>query len=293
MPSLNVLQAGSQVSVIGILTTPDQPKKRSGTPSPNELALWAQANKPSLEIFKPSSSDELRSTLTNTKPDLVVAIAYGRIVKSDSLNLPRYGWLNIHFSLLPKHRGAAPVQRAILNGETSSGVTIFKMEEGLDTGPIYSKREISISSEVTSSDLLDFLSVVGAELLPEVIEQILSGEEPKTQQGEPSLAPKIAKAELRLDFSRDTTSLLRQVKAFGKRPGSWLLLNGKRLTVTDATRGAKQLPPGLVEVTKDQFLIGTLDGSISVLSLILEGRREMSGQEFSRGGNQYSGQTVE
>jgi methionyl-tRNA formyltransferase len=290
---LNSLQASSKVSVVGLITTPDQPKKRSGTRSPNEFAAWVFQNRPAIEIFKPESSTDLQSLLSSAKPDLVVAIAYGKIVKPDSLTLPKLGWLNIHFSLLPKYRGAAPVQRAILDGQVVTGVSIFQMEEGLDTGPIYCQKEFPISAEITGTQLLEYLATEGAELLLKAIDLILGGFKPIDQQGEPSLAPKIAKEELRLDCSRDTSDLIRQIKAFGKRPGCWLMLDGKRLTITDAVSGSSRLSPGLVEVTEDSFLIGTLDGSLSVRSLILEGRREMSGQEFARGGRKYSGQSVE
>ena len=143
-------------AVSGVITSPDKPSGRGQKLSENEFAQFC--SKLNLPVFKPASHTELNEMLSLQKPDLVITVAYGRLIKKAELQIPKYGWLNIHFSLLPRWRGAAPVQYAILNGDQDTGVTVFKLDEGMDTGPIYSQSVYKLLGKESTQELLEVLS---------------------------------------------------------------------------------------------------------------------------------------
>ena len=160
-PLFDEFRKSNNHEILGILTNPDKPTGRGQKIEANNLALWAEEN--GFTTYKPSNSAEVESIVSELKPDLVVTIAYGQLIKKSALTIPLYGWINIHFSALPKWRGAAPVQHAIMHGDSQIGVSIFKLDEGMDTGPVYVTKLTDIDANETTTELLQRLSVIGAE----------------------------------------------------------------------------------------------------------------------------------
>lgn len=281
LPTIEMLRRKADIEFLGLLTTPDRPKGRSGTSTPNELAeILAPSG---LSIWKPSSNDEIHRWIKSVRPDLVVVIAYGRLITKETIEEVPNGWINLHFSLLPAYRGAAPVQRAILAGEREFGLTVFRIDQGMDTGPIYRQDIMMMHQNLPATDLLEALSGHGSELIEATLQDIANNVQPRAQEGTPSHAPKIEKSELHLDLSKAGDLVLRQFLAFTRKPGVWFTFNGKRHVVTSVAPSSEILPVGRIGVRKGRALIGTNEHAIEILSLIPEGRKEMTGMEWARG----------
>lgn len=281
IPTLQALQR-AEYDVIGAITNPDAPAGRGMKLKENEFAGYISQS--DIPLKKPSSHKELNADLTAMKPDLVVVIAYGRLIKNDELSIPVHGWVNLHFSLLPKFRGAAPVQRAILAGESKTGVTIFRLDTGMDTGPIYLQREVTIGINENTGDLLNRLSIIGAETIVESLIRIERGEEPLPQNEDGvSYAPKIDKSELRIDWRQPSKNIQQKIRAFSPTPGAWTTINGQRIVIT-ATEPS-QLPdmrPGEI-ASGDGLNVGTGSTPIKILKLTPAGKREMNPEDWLRG----------
>jgi len=176
-PLISTLLVSKNHQLLGLITNPDKATGRGMQIEANELATWAQSEK--IQTYKPSTHDEIRLIIEKDKPDLVITIAYGQLIPELLLDLPKHGWINVHFSTLPKWRGAAPVQWAILNGDKESGVSIFKLERGMDTGPIYLMQSIQIKSSERSEELLERLSILGSSLTLDSLTLISDGFTPQ------------------------------------------------------------------------------------------------------------------
>lgn len=268
-----------------VLTGPDKPTGRGRTLTPNEFAEYCASRE--LRVLKPSNDLELESALQDIQPDLVITAAYGRLVKPHQLLMPKKGWLNIHFSLLPRWRGAAPVQFSILNGDTISGVTVFKLDSGLDTGPIYASQKYEMNGKETSSELLEVLSQLALKPLEESITKIENGVEPIPQSSmDATVAPKIRKADGRVDWSEPASLIERKVRAFYPWPGCWSRINGIQLTILEAACSksdiVNDLPTGGVIVGNEVF-VKCGDGFLVLNRVKPEGKREMSAKEWIRG----------
>ena len=234
------------------------------------------------EIVRISGNKDLLSALNSLEPDLVIAISFGLLVKPASLQIPKHGWINLHFSLLPKYRGAAPVARAILSGESSSGITVFKLDEGMDSGPIYRAKELSLG-EKSNGDLLIEFAEQGSKEVLETIEMIDKGILPKTQVGSVSLAPKIESGELRLNLHMDSTEILRKIRAFSPKPGAWCELNGARIKILSA-RATNSIPGNAGEITSlTPFIVSCGAGAIEITRLQEAGKQAMSAADWARG----------
>lgn len=281
LPSLEMLRGRADLELLGLLTTPDRPKGRSGRSTPNELAEMLARE--GLTIWKPGSHEELRHWANQVKPELVIVIAYGRLIPLDVIESVPEGWINLHFSLLPSYRGAAPVQRAILAGEREFGVTVFQIDSGMDTGPIYRQKTISIDHSLCATEVLERLSSEGSALIDATIDEIKAGSHPTPQEGAASYAPKISKSELHLNLSQDGSQVLRQALAFTREPGVWFTFRGKRHIVTAVARSEEDVPTGKIAVRMNQALLGTEGRAIEILSIIPEGKREMTGREWASG----------
>lgn len=272
---------------------PDRPQGRSSAAKPNPFRRWVSQERASIACYAPESPDELLHVLHKLEVDLVVTIAYGRLVRQDALRAPRYGWLNIHFSSLPKWRGAAPVQRSLLAGENQSGVTVFKLDAGMDTGPIYSQKPYLFGEDECASEALERMSQLGAEELLVAIGMIERGIQPKEQEGIASIASKIAKQELRLVLGLTSVEMMRQIRAFTTNPGTWFVYNGQRMIISKAKSSPETVESGHLIERNGSLLLGTRDGSIEIIRIIPEGKREMSGSDFARGRDLRQGSAIE
>lgn len=277
------LESDHEISLF--ITMPDRPQRRSGTPRPNDFREFVSRKYPHIPNLAPGDDHELVEAIKAHNVELAIALAYGRIIKRDALLAPRYGWINLHFSLLPQWRGAAPLQRALLAGEEMSGVSVFQLDEGMDTGPIYRSREVLLDESKMATEILQDMATIGAGEVVATLEMMKSGKAPTIQQGSVSLAPKISKEELTLKRGSSLQERINQIRAFGRRPGVWFSFQGKRLIVTSASQSDTQVPSDCLQQVDESLLLGCDKGSIEILTLIIEGKREMSGLEFARGRN--------
>ena len=284
IPLFNVLSNSSEYEITGLLTNQDKPTGRGQKIGSNELAVWAQSQ--NFDIYKSSSEDEMISALTKSLPEIVITIAFGQLVKEKALRIPKFGWINIHFSILPKWRGAAPVQHSILNGEQSTGISIFKLDQGMDTGPIYLSKEFSLKEDETTTEVLNRLSVEGSEMTLDVLKMIEDHKQPKDQSNTAvSFAPKFQKKDGEINWKKSSESIYNLYRALGSNPGIWTVLNGVRLKIDSLRRSdvQLQLSSGQIEIDSEKIYAGTSEGVIEVLQVTPAGRNSMSSGEFVRG----------
>ena len=292
-PLITALIASKKHEFGGLITNPDKATGRGMQIEANELALWASSEK--ISISKPESNDDLKSLLLSAKTDLVITIAYGKLIPQDLLQLPKFGWINVHFSKLPKWRGAAPVQWAILSGDKTSGITVFQLDKGMDTGPTYLTHEIDINPMERSDELLDRLSVIGADLAIKTVDLISQNVPPSPQSDtDASLAPKFKKSDGKIDWSMQIDQILNQYRALAANPGVWTMLGDLRLKI-DGLRisyGMKKIAPCSVAIEGEKLFIGAANGVIEIEKLTPAGRNQMSAGEFIRGLTNRQGLSV-
>ena len=236
-----------------------------------------------MSCYKPSTNEELADILQKTQAELVITLAYGRLIKTSELQIPKHGWLNVHFSLLPRWRGAAPVQRAIAAGDEQSGVTVFKLEQGLDTGPIYSTLSYPLNDKSRSDEVLKDLSSLCIQPVNQALIMIAAGEPATTQESDGvTLAPKILKSDGRIDWNRDSKMLDRQIRAFQPWPGAYTSFNGTRIEIIEARVSDADGAAGEV-ISLNPLLVGTGSGSLEIIRVKPENKREMSSSDWVRG----------
>ena len=278
LPTFNQLQEnGHEVSIL--FSKPGKARGRGKVNSDNEITSMLRERNLHVELTE--SDSDITNAIISANIELVVAISYGKLIKRTALVAPKYGWLNLHFSKLPQYRGAAPVQRAILDGNYDSGITVFKLDEGMDTGPIYTQTDFSLHQK-NATEALTAMSSVGSHLVQGAIEMIQSGIEPSAQLGSSSQAPKVDKAELRIDWSRQNDFPLRQIRAFGDSPGAWSVLNGRKIKILDARLSKAVGEPGVI-LNIEPLVVGLGSGSIEIMEVQAESSRRMLAREWSRG----------
>jgi len=284
IPLISALNASSTHQLIGLLTNPDKATGRGMHVVANELATWAESL--GLNVQKPENNDELKKVIENIKPEIVITIAYGRLIPLDLLELPKSGWINVHFSLLPRWRGAAPVQWAILNGDKQTGITVFKLDKGMDTGPVYLEQVTPINDNENSDELLKRLSQIGSDLAIKSLELISDGVIPKPQASNGiTLAPKISKNDGKIDWKQSSDQVVNRFRALSSNPGLWSLLGELRIKIDSlvASSFVDQIKPADIVINGERLFVGVLDGVIEILILTPAGRSQMSAAEFIRG----------
>jgi len=288
IPTLHELAQRQQV--VGVVTQPDRPAGRGRRKSPS--AVKQLAIRLGLDVLEPVRvrAPEAVEQLASLAPDLIVVAAYGQILPQVILGLPSHGCLNVHGSLLPRWRGASPIQAAILHGDPETGVSIMLMDAGLDTGPIVSQRSIPIAASETGGSLSTRLAHLGADLLVEVLPSYLAGQLIPTAQDDSraTLAPRIRKGDGLIDLNLPAAHLARQVRAYEPSPGSYLQWDAHRLLVRAArAAAAAQVKPGQVFQLDHWPALGTPDGALVLQQVQPEGRRSMDGQAFLHGWPQF------
>jgi methionyl-tRNA formyltransferase len=297
VPALAALLA-SPHTVVGVLTQPDRPKGRGRQLAASPVKQVALAN--GLPIAQPHSlrSEEGRATVAALAADVMVVVAYGQILPRAVLDLPRLGCLNIHGSLLPRWRGAAPIQRAILAGDATTGVTLMQMDEGLDTGPMLATRSSPIGERDTSASLHDRLATLGAQTLLEVLQGLMAGDlEPQPQPAVGiTYAQKILKAEAQLNWSDSAAALSRQVRAFNPWPVAETLFAGEQLRIHDAYAVAADTvvhtaaPGTWLGLDGDALRVACGSGELRVTQLQRAGRKVVAAREFVNSAGAPAGQ---
>ena len=286
VPALDALQSVAQV--VGVVCPPDRPTGRGLRSSP--CAVKRRAHELGIQVFQPERVRDggLQTWLAALNLDAALVLAFGRILPQAVLDTPKQGCLNLHASLLPKHRGAAPIAHAILAGDDCTGVSLMQMTAGLDEGPVYTSRSVAIDSSCTAGTLGQRLAGLAADIVSEDLVPVLNGEVPSTEQ-DPSRAtwapPLTAEDEL-LKFEQDAISLERRVRALAPRPGASSSLRGRRLKVLAAKAEAIDLalPPGAVKVGDGRrVLVATGSGALELLEVQLAGKRAISARDLLNG----------
>ena len=284
IPLISALNASSTHQLLSLLTNPDKATGRGMHVVANELATWTESL--GINIQKPENNDELKKIIESIKPEVVITIAYGRIIPHELLEIPKYGWINVHFSLLPRWRGAAPVQWAILNGDKQTGITVFKLDKGMDTGPVYLEQATPINDDENSDGLLKRLSQIGSELAIKSLELISEGVTPKPQASIGiTLAPKISKNHGKIDWTQSSDQVVNRFRALSSNPGVWSLLGELRIKIDALVSSSlvDQIKPADIVINGERLFVGVLDGVIEILILTPAGRSKMSAAEFIRG----------
>lgn len=283
LPSLDAIAASGH-ELVAVVTRPAAPQGRSARLVPSPVEEWAVAH--GVEVLTPEHPKELafRQQLAEIAPDCCPVVAYGALLPTRTLAIPTHGWVNLHFSVLPAYRGAAPVQRAIMDGVAVTGATTFQIVRELDAGPVYGSITEPVGPLDTSGDLLDRLAVRGAALLVETLDAIAAGATP-TEQPHDGLtyAAKVEPEDVRIDWSRPATELGRLVRGANPEPGAWTTYEGQRFRILLAEAVDEALPVGVIEARRRELLVGAGEGSLRLLSVQPVGKKPMPGPDWARG----------
>ncbi|MDQ0756696.1 methionyl-tRNA formyltransferase [Arthrobacter sp. B3I4] len=284
VPSLDALVAAG-FDVVAVLTRPDAPlgRKRVLTPSP----VAARAAQLGIEVIHAAKVDAaVTARIEAAAPDVAAIVAYGGLIPRAALGIPRHGWINLHFSLLPAWRGAAPVQRALIAGDDITGAVTFRLEEGLDTGPVFGTLTEAVGPADTAGELLERLSHSGAVLLTQTLSAVDAGKATAVpQQGEVSLAPKLTLEDGRLDWRQPALAVGRRSRGVTPEPGAWTMLDGQRIKLEPVLLrpGAEALPPGQLSIDGKAVLVGTGSHPVELTRVQPSGKKMMTAADWARG----------
>jgi methionyl-tRNA formyltransferase len=285
IPVLNYLHSSSDIELVSVITNPDKATGRGQGISSNKVANWCEEFK--VVVDKPADSKELLDCIEKRNPELLVTVAYGHILKNEVLDKPKFGSINLHYSMLPAYRGAAPVQWAILNGDETTGVTVFRLDAGMDTGPIFLQKELAIASDDSTVELLSKLNLLGVELIDETFKMIDDGKLPTTQGDIGiSYAPKFAKNDGEVNWSKDSKSIYNQFRALASNPGVFTFFKEQKIRINKmvlSNSDDDSLAAGEFVVLEGDLLVGTGSGYVLITSLTPEGRKIMNGKDFYNG----------
>ncbi|WP_433269285.1 methionyl-tRNA formyltransferase [Micromonospora vinacea] len=279
--------AASRHELVAVVTRPDAPAGRGRGLSRSPVGAWADEH--GVEVLTPARprDPEFLDRLRELEPACVPVVAYGALVPPAALEIPRHGWINLHFSLLPAWRGAAPVQHAVLHGDELTGASVFQLEEGLDTGPVYGTLTDEIRAADTSGDLLGRLADSGAGLLVAVLDAIEDGTaraEPQPADGV-SLAPKLTVDDARVRWSDPAFAVDRRIRACTPAPGGWTTFRDERVKLGPVVPvpDGPELKPGELLVEKSRVLVGTATAPVSLGEVRAAGKRAMNATDWARG----------
>ncbi len=281
----SLVKGGHQV--IAAVTQPDKPKGRGK--AVQMTPVKEKALEYNIPVYQPvkARAPEFVELLKEMNPDVIVVVAFGQLLPKAILDIPKHGCVNVHASLLPKYRGAAPIQWAVIDGEETSGVTTMLMDEGLDTGDMLEKAEIVLEEKETGGSLFDKLSALGGELILSTLEKMENGTITRTPQGETttSYAKMLKKSMGEIDWSMEAVKIERLIRGLNPWPSAYTSLKGKTVKIwsADVIPGAVTGNPGRVTVTKDKLLVECGENFLSITELQLEGKKRMDTAAFLRG----------
>jgi methionyl-tRNA formyltransferase len=287
---LNAL-INNKYNIVAVYTQP--PKKRDRGLTVKKSPVEELAIKNNLDIYNPIKFNKNEITkFKNLKPDLVIVMAYGFLLPKEILNYPLYGCINIHVSLLPRWRGASPIEYAILNGDKETGITIFKLEKKLDSGPIISQKKIIIEDSFNKELLINRLNFEGINLLLLSLTNLFTNNVKYIEQDEKlsTYAKKITHLTTKIDFNKNTNEVLNKIKAFSPKPGAWFMYNNERIKIIEASISKGKYSPSVI--INNKFHIGCLDGLICPIIIQREGKKSMKIDDFLRGFKFCVGQKI-
>lgn len=282
------------IEVAAVISKPDRPKGRSGTPVPTPVKTVALAQQPPLPVFQPEivSNLEFAEVLQSFQADLFVVVAYGEIIKQHLLDMPRLGCINLHASLLPKYRGAAPIQRCLIDGEKETGATIMYMVRKMDAGDMIETVKIPISPDLSFGELEHQLCEAGKKLLLKVLQDLEQGQIQRIAQDheKATLAPKIELEDCEIDWNQSAQMIHNLVRGVNPYPGAWCYIKvkeeTKRLKIwqTQVINDAVSAKPGtILSQTQEDLILSTSQGALRLLEVQLEGKKRMNSRELLRG----------
>ncbi len=292
IPALDAIAASAH-EIVAVVTRPDAIAGRGRTLQRSPAGAWADER--GIEVLTPARprEEEFQARLRAIAPDCVPVVAYGALVPQDALDIPKHGWVNLHFSLLPAWRGAAPVQHAVWHGDEITGASVFQLEAGMDTGPVYGTVVEEIKPTDTSGDLLGRLSIEGSELLVRVLDGIEAGALiPVPQPGDGvSLAPKISVADAEIRWTDPAFAVDRRIRACTPEPGAWTTLGEDRLKLgpVRVVVADVDLKPGEIGIEKSRVLVGTATGPVELGEVRAAGKKPMRASDWARGARPESG----
>jgi methionyl-tRNA formyltransferase len=300
LPGLSALISSADFEIVGVFTQPDKPVGRKQLLTPPPVKVLALENK--IKVFQPEKIKIEIENIRSLTPDLIVVIAYGKIIPQEILDIPTYGCINVHASILPKYRGAACLNAPILNGDTQTGVTIMKMEAGLDTGPILRQAEMKLTGAETLTDVHDCLSHLGANLLPEVLQDWMAGKiKPQTQDNsQASYITTLAKEDGQIDWSKPAIEIERKIRAYNPWPGTFChdkndkivkILKAK-ISTEDQLSTSLSAKAGTTSLINNQLTVTCGQGSIIILKLQTEGGKALDVKDFLSGHQDFTGQIL-
>ena len=288
VPTLRAL-LNSEHEVIAVVTQPDKPVGRDQRiePPPIKTALIGRARPPGAPIFQPARIKDPQAIeqIRSRTPDAIVVVAYGQILPHDVLEIPRLACLNLHASLLPRWRGAAPIQAAIAAGDCETGITVMYMDEGLDTGDILLQRNVEILPNDTGGSLHDRLAQIAPEALLESLRLIAAGSAPRIRQdnARATYAPKLKREHGQIDWSESAAAIERKIRAYNPWPGAFMKVGDQNLKIFSASVVDLTGQPGEILRSDKDLIVAAGKGALCLAEVQLEGKRRMSGAEFLRG----------
>lgn len=294
VPCLKALTEIERVDVVGVVTQPDRPRGRGHKLTPSPVKSFATEH--GIDVYQPErvKTDEFVTTLKKIAPDIIVVVAFGQILSKAILDVPRLGCVNVHASLLPSYRGAAPMQWCIINGETKTGVTTMMMDVGLDTGDMLERDEIEITPDMTLEELHDALSKMGARLLVSTVNALIDGTAKREKQDDTGVkenarySPMLTSETGHIDWTKSAKSIHDLVRALDSWPGAYSSMDGKkykiwRTKVSVVASDGASVAGEIVAVGKDGIDVATGDGVITITEIQAPGKKRMSAADYLRG----------
>lgn len=279
IPTLDALLA-SKHDLLCVITRPDAPAGRGRALQSTPVANWAQTN--NVQLFKPETSQSLGELIKDL--DLVVTIGYGLLLPIEILETPKHGFINLHFSLLPRWRGAAPVQRAIEAGDNVTGVTVFQLDAGMDTGPIYVSEQIPLSVSTTADQLFQSLANLGVGPVLKTLDLIERGDTPSPQEDVGATrAYKLSKEEGLIDWNSDAEVINRKINAFSPDPGAWSNFRGQVIKINRVRVSNESAEAGVLKAVAKSIFIGTATSALELLEVTPSGKAQMSATSWANG----------
>jgi len=289
IPTLEYLRSSKHELAL-IISRPDSQVGRGRELTPTAVSHWAKSN--GIELYCPNKAADVDDRLKSF--DLVITIGYGLLLPEYILVQPKHGFINLHFSLLPKLRGAAPAQRAIIEGLSETGITVFQLDAGMDTGPIYLQTRHSINPNTTAGDLLNELAQLGPSAIGETLHAIENGIKPVPQEHSlATSAVKLTKSEAQIDWSENADNIVNKILGFAPNPGATAKFRGEVLRITKAHVSEQSLPVGEISFINGSVIVGASSSAVELLEVTPAGKKPMSAAAWANGARFAAGETFE
>ena len=289
IPTIEALRNSSH-ELVRVISQPDRPAGRGKVMTPTPVSQWALDHK--VELLRPSSTEEIAQAVEGV--DCVVTIGYGVLLPESLLKIPTRGFLNLHFSLLPRWRGAAPVQRAIEAGDFVSGVTVFQLDAGMDTGPIYTVHRYALDADITSDELLAELGEVGVGAVLEALDLVAKGARPQPQSSDGATrAHKLSRDEAHIDWNAEADKVSAKIRAFTSNPGAWTNFRGSVIKVASPKMSDVDLSPGEIAFRDKKLFIGTATTALEIGLITSAGKSAIQASSWANGARLVDGERCE